>query len=245
MEQEWLEQKVMQIIRNSGLEYYREPLFGYASASDPIFLQLKTVVGENHLMPCDLLPAAQTVFAFFLPFRKEIIEHNRNGKLASREWARVYIDTNQLISRIGLELQAALAEKKIQLVSQSPTYDFDKEKLIANWSHRHIAYACGLGTFGRNNLLITAKGCSGRLGTLILDIPLEPSPRTQLIHYCLDDTKGCSYCQKICPVQALSDPIFNRQSCYQQLLLNDRTYLDLELCDVCGKCATGPCGYIE
>lgn len=245
MEQEWLEQKVKQIINSSGLDYYREPLFGYASASDPIFLQFKTVVGENHLLPYELLPVAQTVFAFFLPFRKEIIGHNQDGKLASREWAKVYIDTNRLISKIGLELQTALSEKKIQLVSQPPTYDFDKEKLIANWSHRHIAYACGLGTFGRNNLLITAKGCGGRLGTLVLDIPLKPSPRPQLVHHCFHDTKGCSYCQKICPVQALSDSLFNRQSCYEQLLLNDRTYQELELCDVCGKCATGPCGYIE
>lgn len=242
---EWLEQKVRRIIGSSGLNYYREPLFGYASASDPIFRQFKTAVGADHLLPFDLLPEAKSVFAFFLPFRKEIIEHNRGGKLASREWAQVYIDTNRLISKIGSELRTALGEKKIQLVSQPPTYDFDKEKLIANWSHRHIAYACGLGTFGRNNLLITAKGCGGRLGTLVLDIPLEPSPRPQLIHHCFHDTIGCSYCQKICPVQALTNSVFNRQDCYQQLLLNDHTYQDLELCDVCGKCATGPCGYIE
>ncbi|MGE5604899.1 MAG: epoxyqueuosine reductase [Bacteroidota bacterium] len=242
---EWLEQKVRRIIGSSGLDYYREPLFGYASASDPVFLQFKTVVGEDHLLPSDLLPEAQTVFAFFLPFHKEIIEHNRVGKLATREWARVYIDTNRLISRIGSELQTTLVEKQIQLVSQAPTYDFDKAKLIANWSHRHIAYACGLGTFGRNNLLITAKGCGGRLGTAVLDVPLKPSPRSQSVHNCFQDTKGCSYCQKICPVQALSDSVFNRQNCYQQLLINDQTYQDLELCDVCGKCATGPCGYIE
>lgn len=86
---EWLEQTIKQIITNSGLDYYREPLFGYASAADPIFLQFKTVVGPNHLLPYDLLPEAQTVFSFFLPFRKEIIEHNRSGKLASREWAKV------------------------------------------------------------------------------------------------------------------------------------------------------------
>lgn len=242
---EWLEQKVKRIIAASGLEYYREPLFGYASAFDPVFLQFKTAVGEDHLLPFDLLPEAKSVFAFFLPFRKEIIEHNRSGGLASREWAQVYIDTNRLISKIGSELQASLAEKRIQLASQPPTYNFDKVKLIANWSHRHIAYACGLGTFGRNNLLITAKGCGGRLGTMVLDIPLKPSPRPQLIHHCFHDTIGCSYCQKICPVHSLSNSVFNRQDCYQQLLLNDQAHQDLELCDVCGKCATGPCSYIE
>ncbi len=242
---EWLEQKVRGIIDASGLDYYREPLFGYASASDPIFSQFKTVVGENHLLPDDLMPEAQTVFAFFLPFRKEIVENNRSGNLASREWAKVYIDTNRLISKIGSELQFALSEKKVRLVSQPPTYDFDKEKLISNWSHRHIAYACGLGTFGRNNLLITAKGCGGRLGTAVLDVPLEPSPRPQLIHHCFHDNNGCSYCQKNCPVRALSGSVFKRQNCYRQLLLNDQTYQDLELCDVCGKCATGPCGYLE
>lgn len=142
---EWLEQKVMRIIADSGLEYYREPLFGYTSASDLIFLQFKTAVGEDHLLPFDLLPGAKSVFDFFPPFRKEIIEHNRGGRLAS----------------------------------------------------------------------------------------------------CFHDTIGCSYCQKICPVQALTNSVFNRQDCYKQLLLNDQTYQDLELCDVCGKCATGPCSYIE
>ena len=242
---EWLEQKVSHLIATSGLGYYREPLFGYVAASDPIFLQFKTVVGQNHLLPCDLLPEAQTVFAFFLPFHKEIIEHNRIGKLASREWARVYIDTNLLISKIGSELRSSLAERKIQLVSQPPTYDFDKKKLIAYWSHRHIAYACGLGTFGRNNLLITSKGCGGRLGTAVLDVLLEPSPRPQIIHNCFHDTKGCSYCHKICPVKALSDLKFDRHGCYEQCLLNDQAYQDLELSDVCGKCATGPCGYLK
>ncbi len=240
-----IEAKVNAIINTSNLPYYREPIFGYAVANNPVFIKLKTVVNPDHLLPQDLLNSAETVFAYFLPFRKEIITRNRNGRLASREWAKVYIDTNRLISQINSELEIYLKNQSIEFVSQPPTYEFDKVKLIANWSHRHIAYACGLGTFGRNNLLITSKGCGGRLGTAVLSVSLEPSSCSQLIHHCFKDTKGCSYCQNICPVHALSDFVFQRQRCYEQCLLNDQIHQDLELCDVCGKCATGPCGYLE
>lgn len=240
-----IEKITAETIHSSGLDYYREPLFGYADALDPIFLKFKTAVGPDHLLPTDLLPAAKSVFAFFLPFKKSILEHNRPGGFASREWAQVYIETNQLISRISVEIKKHCATRSMGYESQPPTYVFDRELLIATWSHRHVAYACGLGTFGRNNLLITRKGCGGRFGSGVLDIPLEASPRPEVIHSCFHQSRNCSYCSKICPVTALGDSDFRRKLCYGRCLANDEHYDDLDTCDVCGKCVTGPCGYLE
>jgi epoxyqueuosine reductase QueG len=242
---EIIEKTIIETINTSGLDYYREPLFGYADAGDPFFAQLKIAVGPDHFLPTDLLPAAQTVFAFFLPFKKSILDQNRAGKLASREWAQVYIETNQLISQISLELKECCAVRNIGYESQPPTDVFDRELLIANWSHRHVAYACGLGTFGRNNLLITRKGCGGRFGSGVFDIRLEASTRPDVIHHCFQQSQNCTYCIKVCPVGALDGSNFRRDSCYGQCLKNDDYYNDLDTSEVCGKCVTGPCGYLE
>ena len=242
---EIIERVVKETVDTSGMPYYRNPLFGYADAVDPIFSRLKEAVGPGHLLPRDLLPEARTVFAFFLPFQKRILENNRSGETASREWAEVYIATNRLIAEITAELKNTMAKEGVRLESQPPTYVFDRKLLIANWSHRHIAYACGLGTFGRNNLLITRKGCGGRFGSAVLDILLEPSPRPDEIHHCFHQSRRCSYCLQICPVRAITPAEFHRQACYAQCLKNDRYFNDLETSDVCGKCAAGPCGYLD
>jgi epoxyqueuosine reductase len=242
---ELIEAIIRQTIRQSRLPYYREPVIGYGDAADPLFRELKKVVNTDHLLPQDLLPAAQSVVAFFLPFQKEIIINNRTGSMASREWAEVYIKTNQLIEQIGTTLKISLAKEKVHLESQPPTYFFDPKQLIATWSHKHVAYACGLGTFGRNHLLITTKGCGGRLGTAVFDTILEPSSRPTQIHRCSYHSKGCSYCQVTCPAKALETTSFARHLCYQQCQFNDRLYGELDSCEVCGKCATGPCAYLE
>ncbi|MCL6636108.1 MAG: epoxyqueuosine reductase, partial [Peptococcaceae bacterium] len=104
---------------------------------------------------------------------------------------------------------------------------------------------CGLGTFGLHHMLITARGCAGRLGSLVLDFPVPPSPRPEN-HYCLFRREGkCLACVKNCPTGALTRAGLDKKKCYKRLLEVDAHYGDLGLCDVCGKCATGPCAVGE
>ena len=235
-----IEKLIDEKVSASSEPIFRQPLTGYADAGDPIFRTLKSVIGPEHLLPAEILPGAKSVVAFFIPFSKEIIVGNREGEYASRKWAEAYDITNKLIDSICLDLSKTLSPLGVQMAWLLPTYEFDREKLIAQWSHRHAAYACGLGSFGRNNMIITKQGCAGRFGTAILDTYLEPSPRAELIHACSRDN-GCVYCVQICPVHALGEADFDRHKCYQRLLENDRLYPDLDLTDVCGKCVTGPC----
>lgn len=223
---------------------YRPPLVGFAKADDEIFFRLKTIIGENHLMPYELLSGARSVMAFFLPYREKLIVDNRQGSLAARSWALAYQFTNNFIDDLCKDVSHRLREKGIKTAWLLPTYEFNKDKLIAQWSHKHVAFACGLGTFGRNQLLITPKGCAGRFGTMVLDSDIEPSPRSSQTHHCFAEN-GCSYCRKQCPVEALNNEEFDRHKCYGQCLTNDGLYHDLECVEVCGKCATGPCAYIE
>ena len=76
-----LKNKIESIIKeaaaNPGTETrYREPLVGYASASDPIFDEMKEIIGPYHLHPKEIFPEAKTVVSFFLPFEKELVKLN-------------------------------------------------------------------------------------------------------------------------------------------------------------------------
>lgn len=224
---------------------YRPPLVGFASAQDEIFQQFKVVVAADHLLPGDLLPEARTVLAFFLPFKREVLIANQGGDVAAESWANAYAATNRLISRICGGLTELLAEQGVCSVSTPPTYQFDTERLVSSWSHKHVAYACGLGSFGLNQLLVTSLGCGGRFGSAVLDVAIDPTPRGGLLFGCLAD-RGCDWCQRACPVQALSrENGFDRHRCYEACRDNDRRFPGLDSVEVCGKCCVGPCAYLD
>lgn len=225
---------------------YRTPLLGYASAGNPLFQKLKTAVGPGHLMPADLLPEAATVLAFFLPFTKQLVENNRKHPYVARSWAEAYIETNDLISLCCQSVVTVLASHGVKAVWQQPTHNFDPVELCSHWSHKHVAYICGLGEFGLHHMLITPSGCAGRFGSLVIDLPLSPSPH-QTGQRCLFYRQGvCLACVNKCPSGALSPEGLDKQKCYSYLLEVDSFYSDLGVCDVCGKCAAcGPCAVID
>lgn len=220
---------------------YRAPLTGFARADDPLFGELKRAVGPGHLLPSDILAGAKSVAAFFIPFSKDLVEVNKKHPYVAREWAEAYIETNRLISLCCERLAEALAAEGVKTSWQQPTHNFDPKKLISFWSHKHVAYICGLGAFGLHHMLITAAGCAGRVGSIVLDCPVEPTPRPET-QYCLFYSAGkCLACVRNCPTGALTQDGLDKHKCYEHLLEVDAYYSDLGVCDVCGKCATGPC----
>ena len=225
---------------------YRPPLLGYASAGNPLFQQLKTAVGPEHLLPQDLLSGAATVVCFYLPFTGELVKNNREHAYVARSWAEAYIETNTLISLCCEELATTLAAYGIAAAWQKPTHNFDPAKLSAQWSHKHIAYICGMGTFGVHQMLITPYGCAGRFGSLVIDRTLTPSPQPAE-QFCFYHRNGsCLNCVKKCPSGALTREGLDKQKCYSYLLEVDAFFADLGLCDACGKCACcGPCAVID
>lgn len=220
---------------------YRKPLVGFASAQDPLFTKMKEIIGPHHSLPTDMLPNARTVVAFFIPFAVEIVNANRKGSVVAREWSTAYIETNKLIESISLELKQELASDGITAIVQKATHNFNEKDLTAVWSHKSVAYVAGLGTFGLNQMLITPSGCAGRFGSLILSAEIPPSLR-QPVEYCgyVRDGK-CQFCINNCPTGSLSTLGLDKRKCYEHLLEVDKQFPDLELCDVCGKCAVGPC----
>lgn len=225
--------------------YWGEPLVGIASADDPLFTKLREVVDPSHAVPHDLLPDARSVVAFFIPFLKEIgRENDRNGSYTARSWAEAYVTTNRLIAAVSTHLQDMFETLGYAAAITPATHNFDEEKLISGWSHKHLAYIAGLGTFGRHHLLITASGCCGRLGSLVTSMPLPVTERPAG-EFCLEKAgRRCHACFAKCTYGALLEDRFDRHACYRQCLINDAYYEDLPLVDVCGKCGCEvPCSY--
>jgi epoxyqueuosine reductase QueG len=245
-----VKQSIERIIRNtidqSNLTTtYRTPLLGVASASDPRFAQLKEIVDPAHLLPTDLLPEARSVVAFFLPFSRALGEINRCHPYVAREWAVAYVEANQLIRDICANVKGHLEVGGIRTAYEQPTHNFDVEKLVSFWSHKHVAWICGLGQFGLHHMLITRRGCLGRLGSLVLDATIE-EPDAPAPEFCLiRQGKSCRHCVRSCPTGALTVSGLDRQRCYERLLEVNDHYGAIGLCDVCGKCATGPCTVMD
>ena len=164
-------------IQNKTETDWNEPLIAFADANDPLFEKIKTDIIPFHDTPTELLNDARTVISYFIPFKEEIAQSNFGGKYCSKEWAIAYIETNKFISDLNRYLATELEKLKFKSVLKPPTYNFDKKTLISNWSHKHVAYISGLGKFGSHKMLITEKGCCGRLGTLITSAKIQPTKR--------------------------------------------------------------------
>ena len=223
---------------------WKEPLTAYADAADPLFKKLKEVISPTHQLPTELLSDAETVITFFLPFADNINKSNIEGSLSSRKWAKAYLETNQLVMEINKHIKKILNKHGYNSTVIAATHNFKEDELISDWSHRHAAYIAGLGTFGINNMLITTKGCAGRIGSIVTNLKLQPTERPKE-EFCLYKyNSSCKACVKRCIVDALSENSadFARFDCYDICLKNDDYHQDLGLTDVCGKCCVDlPC----
>ncbi|MDR1576349.1 MAG: hypothetical protein LBS37_10130 [Treponema sp.] len=233
---------------NSQLKLWKEPIVEIISAKDEKLKILKEVVSVEHFMPYDILSDAKSIISFFIPFQENIIRSNIKGIMASEKWAIAYIKTNDLIKTINDDIEKLMEQNGYKTGKIPATHNFDVEKLISNWSHRHIAYIGGIGTFGINNMLITKDGCCGRFGSIIINYELNEYKQTNEVkEKCLNKLNGsCGICQKKCIVNAYENNKYDRYKCYKQCLKNAEYHKNIGYADICGKCLVGlPCSIKE
>ena len=222
---------------------WREPIVGFVADENPLFMKFKEIIRPTHATPGELLPGARSVVVYFLPLSEKLHQENAEaGYYCSRSWALAYIETNDLIGDLNNHMRSELELSGHRVALIPPTHHFDQTTLVSDWSHRHVAYAAGVGTFGIHRLIITEQGCTGRLGSFITDFPLEASPPLEG-EFCLQKSGiDCLRCVTRCRYGALDANRYSRHACYRQLLINDAYHQDLNLTDVCGKCsAMVPC----
>lgn len=244
---EYLQDKLSRFVED--YQKYREPgsifraaLLGAADVHSPVIKGLRETTFEEHSMPEDFMESPAVVISYFLAYTPEVGDSNISveGNATSRLWSNAYDYADRITAAIREFLISEIEQLGFRAVSPVGL-GMREDVLKSSWSHRHMAYAAGLGTFGINNMLITPYGCCGRYDSIISDIPLvTDGPLTE--EYCLYKKDGsCAVCVRNCFSGALTTEGFDRFKCYETCKTNIPLYGQ----DVCGKCTTGiPCAYM-
>lgn len=214
---------------DSGEPFFEEPLVGFAAAGDPLFAEYKRIIGDFHQTPQEMLTAvcgpgarAESVISWVLPITAKTRESNRSEeKFPSALWARTRSLGEQLNVALRRHLVSWLEERGQRAVAPQLAAHWKELRetevgAASTWSERHAAYAAGLGTFSLNDALITPKGLAHRLGSVVTDLRLEPTPRTYQDHRhnCLYYREGsCAMCISRCPVGAISHAGHDKAVC--------------------------------
>jgi epoxyqueuosine reductase len=210
--------------------YFDEPLVGFASARDPLFGEYKRIIGAFHLTPAEVFEdafgpgslAAGTVVCWVLPVAKAVREGNRGEeRLPSRDWAHTRYFGEQFNDHLRRRVVEILGRAGHRAVAPhlSPRWkrvDDTPVGIASTWSERHAAYAAGLGTFSLNDALITPRGIAHRLGSVVTDLVLEPTPRTfrDYRENCLSCRgEECGVCITRCPAGAISEAGHDKEAC--------------------------------
>ncbi len=250
-----------------GERIFTEPLVGFVRGDDPIFERFKEIIGPHHLTPREIMQwqaensgvtppdaADLSVVSFVMPLSGATRRDNAGtSKTVSERWAQSRLMGEIFSQTMVREIVTDLMEKGILAVSPDVTPLFNKKRYpgvgwASPWSHRHIAYAAGLGTFGMHDFLITDRGCAHRLGSFVVNVRLSPDRqrpddiRAHCLHY---QGAECLICARRCPVGAITrEHGHDKEACYRKVASS------LRHCNAsyhifiygCGLCATGvPC----
>jgi len=249
---EWVKQAVSQLVveapENRLLDFGGQPIFdapivGVADGDDPLFERFREAVGPRHLLPRDILrrhvPADADlthvrVIVWVLPFTEAIRRSNRGRDWPSRLYSLARNNGGALNFEVRRRLTEALLERGWAAVAPVLTEDYDafrspQHTFSSSWSERHVAYAAGLGQFGLNGCLITPLGVNVRLGSIVTNLPVEPTRRDYDDYrapcLALNGTE-CGLCMERCPVGAISSNGLDKSKCYaMRQAVRDR-YMD-------------------
>ena len=198
-----------------GVTIFNEPLIKITSVDNLTFSELKepTGIGPHHLLPTEWLPHAKSVISFFFPFTEEIRQTNRQDmSYPSQGWMNGRIEGQSFINSFSSNLISFMNAQGFTSLAPSIDPKFlmntsqDRHQInqlyTSNWSERHIAYACGLGTFSLSKGLITEKGIAGRITSVITELllPDDSASFSRFDENCI----LCGKCIKNCPVGAIS-----------------------------------------
>jgi epoxyqueuosine reductase QueG len=242
------------------------PFIGYAAGNDPYWDGIKLAAGQEHWTPLEAFSKAYpgagvtgwdlSVVVIVCPQTKATVDDQKKAKgFPAERWIRSRFFHDEIVSKLCRRLAEFLSAQGIQAVvpDQLESFSFFPHpsfQITSNWSHRHAAFAAGLGTFGLCDALITKVGKAHRLGSLIVRHRFEPGVRAykEPYEYCLYLTKGtCLKCLDRCPAGALSQKGHDKTLC--QGFLNSTApriktmYPDISGAYGCGLCqAAVPCG---
>ena len=253
--------------------YWEEPLVGFASGMDPLFFEYKTLIGSFHSTPREVISAALkergrsllfteieqiSVISWILPAAEDTRKSNRlENQFPSKLWAYTRDFGEVFNNALRKHVINFLEDLGHVTVAPAilPTFKFIEDEKVgwaSPWSERHVAYACGLGTFSLNDGFITPKGMAMRAGSVVTLLKLTPSEKKYRDHRenCLQfRNEKCGKCIKRCPIGAITEKGHDKNKCYNYLrsepLVSKRAEYGLKNPPPsCGLCQTDvPCEF--
>jgi epoxyqueuosine reductase QueG len=160
--------------------------------------------------PCDILATCKSVVVFAKKFLK--------GTLYCKSTVPYTIVRNILsdkMDKMAVQICSVLEELGIVAIptgTNGPTeFDISTGRYRNIISAKHCAVKAGLGSIGKNTLLITPEyGNMVWLSTILLDIELEADNMIEKPP-CPDQ---CNLCIDVCPVKATGDPEMKQTDCW-------------------------------
>jgi len=235
------------------------PLVGFSSGADSLYDEYVAHIGDFYLTPLQVyrkaFPGAPpitadalTVISWILPSTAATRdEQAAQTKRPSERWVRVRFHGEDFNVALRKQVVSALADQGIQAVAPMLADFWSRSDQGAyapcsNWSERHAAHACGLGTFGLSDGLITPKGKAMRTGSVVARVVVPPTPRPYDNHnaYCLHYTHNtCGHCITRCPVNAISSKGHDKKRCQaytegKMPVFSKKTYgIEIPACGLC------------
>jgi epoxyqueuosine reductase len=220
---------------------FDEPLVGFADGDDAIFVEYKKIIGDFHLTPREALAKhleskgyedlpVVSVISYVLPITYETrLSLRRETMVPSLRWNHTRWHGQDFIFELSRHIVSLLESLGYQAVTPELADFYKYQKLpsgyVYNWSHRHIAYAAGLGTFSLNDGFITTKGIAMRCGSVVTDAAIKPTARVYKDHLanCLFYRDGsCMRCAQRCPAEAISELGHDKNMCREFLLTRQK-----------------------
>jgi hypothetical protein len=249
-----------------GEPIFKDSLTGFVSGDDPLLAEYKKIIGPFHHTPDEAMSWAAAeqgvgkpsiknvgVISFVLPLTDRIVSDNADqDRWSSSRWSHGRLYGEVFCQRLVMSMISALADQGILAVAPDLMPDFRKKRYpevgwASPWSHRHMAFAAGLGSFGMNDFFISEMGAAHRCGSLVVAAPVEPDRerhphhRHNCLHY---QTGECLICAERCPAGANSQKGHDKDKCSRNVLGNVPHNQIVNNVNIygCGLCATGtPC----
>ncbi|MBI5068256.1 MAG: epoxyqueuosine reductase [Deltaproteobacteria bacterium] len=210
--------------RSRDQPFFDAPLVGVAAAGDELFRRYKTIIGDFHRTPEEIVPGAAAVVVWVLPIRRDTrIDNRREKLLPARSWAETRSFGEEFNVALRRRVEEWLRARGFGAVAPHVASDWRRLEatpvgIASTWSERHAAYAAGLGTFGLSDGLITPLGIAHRLGSVVTTAPLRPTssatdragPRGHCGFY---DGEACTACIARCPVGAITTAGHDKVKC--------------------------------
>ncbi|MFX1278441.1 MAG: hypothetical protein ACFFA3_03440 [Promethearchaeota archaeon] len=240
-----------------------EVIVGFCSGDDSIFEYYKKVVGPFHLTPAEAYskhfsveinsPENLSVIAYILPTnkitKKENYEYNTEwpgerwshtrlyGEQANQKLQKYLL--NEIKDEFGIDGVAPMTEQKLFKIHRQHPEAY-QGVWASTWSHRHMCFASGLGSFGLSDGFINPRGKAMRCGSIVINykLPSDANSRpSDPYEYCLRDS--CGDCIKRCPVGAITlENGHDKQKCFLKVssttkYIQEHYHIPIYSCGLC------------